>query len=251
MNYIIITGASRGLGEAFAQNFMKSGNHIFCIARTKNIELINLAKEMNVGLDYLAYDLTQANQVHFMMKEISSKINMNEAQSLLLINNAGTVTPITTIEKCKSEEIIHNVTLNLVTPMILVSEFIKHFGQWKIEKRIINISSGAGKKPYFGWSCYCTSKAGLDMFTKCVAVEQETKEYPVKIISVAPGVIDTNMQKEIRSTAPEDFMQVERFIEMKEKGRLFAPEYVANKIINVVFNESIENGAVIDIGDYI
>ena len=85
------------------------------------------------------------------------------------------------IEKAESEQFITNVHINLLAPMILTSTFMKYTKDWKVDKRVINISSGAGKNPYFGWGAYCTTKAGVNMFTQCVATEEVEKEYPVKL----------------------------------------------------------------------
>lgn len=250
MNYIIITGASRGLGDAFAKELMLKDNYLFCISRKQNDDLIKLADTNDIKMDYFEFDLTQLTQIEGLMKEIANKIK-NPAASITLINNAGTVSPIKTIEKCQSLEIVDNLSLNLMAPMILTSEFIKYFGDWETEKKIINISSGAGKNVYYGWSCYSSAKSGLNMFTRSVALEQENKKNPVKILSIAPGVIDTDMQKEIRSTDPENFINVKRFIELKEKGQLLSPDYAAEKIIQLIFNGNWENGEVLDIRDYI
>jgi len=134
--------------------------------------------------------------------------------------------------------------------MILTSLFIKHAKDHKAEKRVINISSGAGKKPYYGWSIYCGSKAAVDLFTRCVSLEQQAREYPVKIISFAPGIVDTDMQQEIRSTAKEDFEQLERFVAFKNDGKLSKPEDVAEKVIELMFDKEFMDGGVIDISQY-
>lgn len=250
MNYIIITGTSRGLGEAFAKRLISKENYLFCISRTQNQSIIDLAKKKNAQLHYFELDLTRLGQIESLMEDIASIIK-DTPKSITLINNAGTVSPTRPIEKCESNEITENISLNLIAPMILTSEFIKLFEKYQTEKRIINISSGAGKKPYYGWSSYSTAKAGLDMFTKAVAIEQENQQNPVKIISIAPGVIDTQMQEEIRKLSINDFSNVDRFIEMKEKGQLLTADFVAERILAILDNENWQNGDVIDVRDFI
>ena len=117
------------------------------------------------------------------------------------------------------------------------------------EKRVINISSGAGKKPFYGWSNYCASKAGIDLFTQCVGVEQNRSDNPVKIISLGPSIMDTKMQEEIRKTAKEDFQQVERFIDFKKNGDLLSADYVAEKVIKLFWDEEFIQGGVINVRD--
>ena len=109
--------------------------------------------------------------------------------SIHLINHAGTVAPMKPIEKSESEQFITNVHINLIAPMILTSTFMKHTKDWKVEKRIINISSGAGKNPYFGWGASLYNESRVNMFTQCVATEEVEKEYPVKTVAFAPGVV--------------------------------------------------------------
>ena len=65
------------------------------------------------------------------------------------------------------------------------------------ERRILHVSSGAGRKPYAGWSIYCATKAAIDQHARCVALDRTPH---LLISSVAPGVIDTEMQAEIRSS---------------------------------------------------
>lgn len=119
----------------------------------------------------------------------------------------------------------------------------------KTDKRIINISSGAGKKPYFGWSNYCSAKAGMDIFTRCVGLEQVDKDYPVKSISFAPGIIDTEMQSEIRASNKENFKDLERFFSLKEEGKLLSPDEVSKYVLKLLELE-YEGGEVIDIKQF-
>lgn len=249
MNYFIITGTSRGLGEAFARELLREGNHLFCISRTKNEALLTEAMNKQVALDYLEYDLSQVDGLEQLMEDLFENINLEQAEGIYLINNAGTLAPIGPVQHGASAQITHGIQLNLLAPMILTSSFIKHTERYQGEKRVVNISSGAGKNPYFGWSTYCTTKAGLDMFTRTVAVEQEREPYPVKIISFAPGVVDTEMQAEIRRTKEEDFIQVQRFIDLKESGSLLDPEFVATKLVELLISDDFPQGALLDIRD--
>lgn len=249
MNFFILTGTSRGLGEAVAKQLLQEGNHLLCISRKRNDALAEEAEAKQVDLDYMEYDLNQVDGIEQLMQHIFAKIDLDKAQGIYLLNNAGIVSPIAPIDKCEARGIIQNIHVNLIAPMLLVSLFTKHSNAFQGEKRVINISSGAAKKPYFGWSSYCTSKAGLDMLTRSVAVEQENKEYPVKILSFAPGIVDTDMQTEIRSTKEEDFVHVQQFISLKEEGNLLSPNFVAKEITKLLVSDTFEQGAIMDIRD--
>ncbi|MFP3414029.1 (S)-benzoin forming benzil reductase [Bacillus sp. SIMBA_074] len=249
MRYVIVTGTSQGLGEAIAAQLLEENTTVISISRRENKELTKVAEHKNSNCIFHSVDLQDVHNLENRFNEIFSSIEEDTVSSIHLINNAGTVAPIKPIEKSESELLITNVQINLIAPMILTSAFMKHTKDWKVEKRIINISSGAGKNPYFGWGAYCTTKAGVNMFTQCVATEEVEKEYPVKTVAFAPGVVDTNMQAQIRETNKEDFINLDRFTALKEEGKLLSPEYVAKAIRNLLETENFPQGEVIRIDE--
>lgn len=249
MRYAIVTGSSRGLGEAIVRNLLAQEVIVFSISRSRNTDLEEIAKEGSTLFYPFSFDLSKLGEMEELMDEVFSLIDLDSASSIYLINNAGIIDPIKPIAKAEPNELIENVNVNLVAPMLITSSFLKRSSYAPCDKRIINISSGAGKKPYFGWGAYCTTKAGIDMFTQCVAVEQEDIEYPTRIISFSPGVIDTAMQSKIRNTDKQDFIQRDRFQNLKEEGKLLSPEYVANAVINLLESDSFLQGGTIRIDE--
>lgn len=249
MNYYIITGTSRGLGEAIAIKLLKKGNHVIGISRTVNNSLIKIAAENECKLNYIEFDLSVVNKLDEMMAQVFEMIHVDEADKVCLVNNAGVVVPINPLDNCGTQEIINSYSINAIAPVVITSNFIAKLKETSCEKRIINISSGAGKNPYDGWSCYCSTKSALDMVTRCVALEQEKEEYPVKILSFAPGVLDTDMQKKIRQTSTRQFSKLEKFIGLKESGNLLPVEYAADKIVQLLDDDQFIQGGVIDIRD--
>ncbi|MGG0218402.1 (S)-benzoin forming benzil reductase [Bacillus mycoides] len=249
MRYVIVTGTSQGLGEAIAAQLLEENTTVISISRRENKELTKLAEQKNSNCIFHSVDLQDVHNLENRFNEIFSSIEEDTVSSIHLINNAGTVAPIKPIEKSESELLITNVQINLIALMILTSAFMKHTKDWKVDKRVINISSGAGKNPYFGWGAYCTTKAGVNMFTQCVATEEAEKEHPVKIIAFAPGVVDTNMQAQIRDTNKEDFTNLDRFVTLKEEGNLLSPEYVAKAIRSLLETEDFPQGEVVRIDE--
>ncbi|MDM5189212.1 (S)-benzoin forming benzil reductase [Bacillus sp. DX4.1] len=249
MRYVILTGASQGLGEAIAIGLLEEHTRLICISRKQNEQLIEKAKQLDIPLDFHSFDLQDVHNLENYMETVFSSIAKEVVSSIHLINNAGMLAPMKPIEKSESDLLIANVNVNLIAPMLLTSSFMKHTKDWQVEKRVINISSGAGQKPYFGWGAYCTTKAGVNMFTQCVATEEAGKEYPVKTIAFAPGVVDTGMQQQIRQTEKEDFINLDRFITLKEEGKLLSPEYVAKAVIHLLETEDFEQGGVIRIDE--
>lgn len=247
MNYYIITGTSRGLGESFARQLLQEGNTLFCISRTRNEGLVDQAREKGVFLEYFTYDLENTAGIHGLVKRVRDAVDPATATRLALINNAATVAPVKPVGRTSPAAVTAALHINLAAPMLLTSAFIEYTADLPVDRRILNISSGAARNPYVGWGAYCTTKAGLDMFTRCVGLEQKNVANPVKIIAVAPGIVDTAMQQSIRNTAEEDFPNLRKFMELHEKGLLTSPDAAAEKILRLFLSEQIETGERYDI----
>lgn len=232
MNYYYITGTSRGLGKAFAEYLLHAApsNRVIGIARTCTIEHKNYS-HFNVDLA----NVKQAKAFPFPPH--------HDAKKVVLMNNAGVIGMIKPSGKMSSEAIIHNYNVNLIAPTLLINNFMEAYKESNAEKIIINISSGAGKNPIDGWSTYCASKAGIDMFSRVVAEEQKTTfGYKFRIMSVAPGVVDTQMQNDIRAASAEDFSRLNDFINYKIENQLANPGIIAKKYAYIIdhpkdFNE--------------
>ncbi len=85
------------------------------------------------------------------------------------------------------------------------------------------------------------------MMTKVIAAEQNDIENGVKCIAIYPGVVETNMQVQIRKTSESDFKNVQRFIDLKENNQLYSPEFVADKIFIIDTKNKSQSGDIIDI----
>ena len=161
------------------------------------------------------------------------------------------VDPIGSIGSVNSEEMTKAITVNLTAPMVISNAFISKLKDFECSKRIVNISSGAGRNAYEGWGTYCATKAGLDHFSRVVAIEQVNAENPVEIVSIAPGIIDTGMQDTIRSSNEEAFPLLNKFIDYKEQGLLSSAEQTAEKLISFMENQDFkEVGPIVDIRNF-
>ncbi|QTD41365.1 SDR family NAD(P)-dependent oxidoreductase [Sporosarcina sp. Te-1] len=231
MDIIIITGASKGIGLELAAQLKRQGKQVVGIART-NPEFDD---------DFIEMDLAETELLPTRMFEIIEKY-FDQAASFTLINNAGIVDPIGIVGHIEAEMIERALAVNLTAPMIFANSFISRLADFKGTKKIVNISSGAGRNPYEGWGVYCTTKAGLDHFSRVVDLEQQSAEYPVQIASIAPGIIDTGMQETIRSSEASNFPLLDRFISYKEEGRLSSAEETARKLIAFLERDFKEAG---------
>ena len=108
----------------------------------------------------------------------------------------------------------------------------------KIENKdsftLVNISSGAANRAIPSWAGYCASKAALNMLTESFYLEEREKGNHPKVYAVSPGVIDTDMQVQIRSSKKSDFSSVDNFIGMKEENQLFTPQEAALRLIQLL-----------------
>lgn len=240
MNLYIVTGTTRGLGKALAE----------CIARDADNELIELARASDApapGGARLEVDLADPVALDEACDRLEQRIRGKRYAKAVLVNNAGVVAPVAPLEAADPAELARNLAVNLVAPMLLMRRFLRMSEGAAVLRRIINISSGAGRRPIFGWSAYCAAKAGLDMASRVVALESQSRGRPVEVASLAPGVIDTPMQGVVRSASAEDFADVERFRKMKAEGALRAPEEVAADILRLEAEGLLRGEGVLDL----
>jgi benzil reductase ((S)-benzoin forming) len=236
---LIITGGNKGIGNGIAKEYHNNGYRVISIARNSIEKLYSLEQ-------YRA-DLSDINSIEKCLTEIFTHLDPNATQSITLVNNAGNLGPVDTIEHLSPSQIDYTIRVNLTAPLILNSLFIKLAKDWPCKKQILNISSGAAINPYESWVMYCSSKAGLDMMTRVISKEQKDQKNGVSVVSIYPGVVDTDMQAEARNTPREKFKSVQRFIDFYEKAELSTPKQVAEKIYRLDSLGELKNGRILDI----
>lgn len=227
MKVYIITGASRGIGNSLASILEAEGHKVLRVARTNPAGFSNL----------MTMDITAPEATLRIMEWLTPLLPL--ATEVTLINNAGVIEPIQKIGALNTNAIHRAIAINVTAPIELSNAFVALTQSLPITKRIINISSGAGRHVYEGWSIYCTTKAAIDHFSRALYLEQQSMKYPIAITALAPGVIDTDMQKDIRGSEQSAFPNVTRFIEMKESGALLTPHECAEKIIAYIQRPNI------------
>lgn len=236
---LIITGGSKGIGKGIIAAYLSHGVQVFSIARTVNAEL---SKD---GVTQVTLDLTRTEQIEPELLKIFNLLDKEKVSKITLINNAGTLGQIGSLDKLNTTTIEQAIRLNTITPFILSSAFIRYLQNWEAKKTIVNITSGAALKPYFGWSVYCSSKAAVNMLTQTIAVEQAGVANGVKVLAIAPGVVDTDMQSEIRKSTKQDFRDIDRFLELKKEGLLSDAVTVGKHIYQIANDDGIESGAIL------
>jgi benzil reductase ((S)-benzoin forming) len=240
MNLYIITGTTQGLGKALAD----------AVARDPDNELVALARAPDgpiPGGERIEVDLADTAALERAFDRVERRIRGKRFAKAVLINNAGVVSPVGPLDKVDGKALERNLVVNLVAPMLLMRRFLAATEGAVSLARIINISSGASRRPISGWSAYCAAKAGLDMATRVVALEAEARRRPVEAVSLAPGVIDTGMQGVVRAASPEDFADVERFRAMKAEGALRPADEVAADILRLEAAGRLKGDPVLDL----
>src|SRR5690606_10247034 len=160
--------------------------------------------------------------------------------------NAGTIDPVALSEALSDSRAIQKAfNLNVAAAMVLSAAFLRTTAA-DADRRILNISSGAGRKPTAGWPVYCATKAALDHYTRVLAVENPD----LRAVSLAPGVVDTTMQQHIRSSDRRQFPDLDRFLQLYEQGQLASPQSVASSILNLVASEQFGHEVLDDIRNY-
>ncbi|HNX43033.1 MAG TPA: (S)-benzoin forming benzil reductase [Bacteroidales bacterium] len=251
MKYFIITGTSRGIGEAIARKLLMTGNSLICTSRSLNEDLTETASNMSIPLYYHPCDLSRTSSAMEFIKTAFRIIDLKNAESIALINNAGMLAPIGPAGNLKPLDIERHYKTNILAPVNLTNEFIKRTQTLTLQKVILNISSGASGHPYHGWSVYCSSKAALEMFTRTVALEQETEKHPVIVFALKPGIVDTSMQSLIRRSDPELFRDRDKFVKLHDNGLLVKPETVADAIVSAMLSGNIPQGGILTLDDLI
>jgi benzil reductase ((S)-benzoin forming) len=224
MDLYIVTGHTKGLGHALVEQ-LGSG---------KDVELVALGRAPDgpiPGGTQLNVDLGDSRAIDAVFDRLEERLRGRRYAKAVLINNAGVIAPVGMIDRVDAAGLERSLAVNFTAPILLMRRFLIATATSSKIRRVINISSGAGRRPIFGWGAYCAAKAGIDMVSRVAALEAQTAQTGVEVVSLAPGVIDTPMQDVVRSASPEDFVDVERFRQMKAAGELRAPADVAADIL--------------------
>ncbi|GGZ04787.1 SDR family oxidoreductase [Pseudoduganella plicata] len=218
----IVTGHSRGLGAGIAAALLARGAAVLGVARGTNPAL--------TGMQEAALDLADAQAVAGWLDSGALARFLAGATQAVLVNNAGVVTPVGPPGRQGAGALAQAVGINVTAALMLSDAFVAATAGCP-DRRIVHVSSGAGRNAYAGWSVYCATKAALDMHAQAVALDNVPN---LRIASVAPGVIDTGMQAQIRGTDAADFPALERFVQLDQTGALAPPESTGAQLAGYV-----------------
>ena len=208
----IVTGHTRGLGAALAAQLEADGWDVLGVARSGGERV----------------DLGDPAALTAWLAGGTLRDFLADADDIVLVNNAGLLGPATLAGEQDAEATIAAVNVNVTAPILLTNAVLRDRPD-ALPVRVAHISSGAGRRPLAGWSVYCATKAAVDHHAVTVAAEDHDG---VRIVAIRPGVVDTDMQGDIR--ASEGFPLRADFVAMKERGQLTSAADAARAVLAIV-----------------
>lgn len=226
---IILTGGSRGMGLAMGQQLLAQGHTVLSIARRTSSELAAAASPSQ--LIQWEQDLGDTDAAAQRLGDWLRSLNASDWASITLINNAGVIPQIAPLSDLATPDLRNALRVGLEAPMALTGVFLGATDRWTMPRKVLNVSSGLGRRPMASQAAYCTAKAGMDAYARCVALEEAHKPHGAKIVSLAPGVIDTDMQVQLRHADASAFPDAGNFKGLYEGGKLSSPAEAGAKVL--------------------
>jgi len=245
----IITGASRGVGLAMAEQLLTEDKHLLCISRHVNPALGQAAEQNNCTLEQWALDLSESEPAASRLKRWLRSFDPAEINSVTLINNAGVIPAVVPLRAADPAELAQALRVGLEAPLLLTAAFLSATSGWPVPRKVLNISSGLGRHAMASQAAYCAAKAGMDHFTRCLALDEARVPNGARVCSLAPGVIDTDMQLQLRSADADAFPDQTAFAQLKAKGQLSTASDAARRVLAWLARPDYGQQAVADVRD--
>lgn len=236
---VVVTGASRGIGAALVRH-APSGARVVGVARS--------ALPEGLACEWVRADLATPAGWQRLAALFAAELPKHADAAVTCWHNAGTLDPIGFAGEVDPERYARAVLLDAASPAIVGDAFLRAFHAAEPPSGVLAmIGSGAGSKPYPGWSAYCAGKAALEHWVRTAGLEQARRGSRCRVVAIAPGVVDTEMQEEIRRTPERDFPEVERFRARYQAGGLRDPDDTARELWRTIEDEGLASGAVVDL----
>lgn len=230
-----ISGASGGIGQALTRTVPWKATRVIGISRHRP----------EGAVEHLAADLADPAAWPIVGASFQRELHDFDGEQVGFFHAAGTVDPIGFAAELDSAAYLSNVLLNSAAPQVLGQQYLAAAGGLSARRHLIMLTSGAAQSVYPGWSSYGAGKAAIDQWVRNAGAEQDIRG-GVQVLSVAPGTVDTAMQKQLRDTTHEEFPNRQKFLDLHEQGRLSDPEQVARQIW-ALLDRGLANGSVVDL----
>jgi benzil reductase ((S)-benzoin forming) len=232
MRKAIVTGHSRGIGAAMAEELVARDVGVMGIARSRGTARVEEHR----------LDLANTAALSEWVRSGALERFAAGADSLYLINNAGLLQPIGPLAAQEIDVIAKAITVNVAAAFMLSAAVVQAAPKVR-DRRILHISSIAAKLQIAGWSIYGGGKAAMDQHARNVASDTTPN---LRICSVYPGVVDTEMQTQIRATAKDVFPDRARYEDLHRRGKLQKPKDVAVRLIDFLLSDDFGSQPVVD-----
>jgi benzil reductase ((S)-benzoin forming) len=227
----IVTGASRGLGAAMAEQLLAPGTQLLCISRRTSEALALKAGTAQARCEQWAMDLATPLPVAHRLSAWLAQIDHTSFDTATLINNAGVLTRVGPLGHVDGTDVSNALRVGLEAPLLLTAAFLRATLAWPTRRRVLQISSGLGRRAMAGQAIYAAAKAGLDHAARTIALDEALQPNGAKIVSLAPGVIDTEMQARLRDNPADGFPDQALFVNLQRTGGLSAPAEAAARVL--------------------
>ena len=214
-----------------AEQLLCANHFVLCISRKPSEALAARAAATGSHLEQWSLDLQHSIEAAATLAQWLEGRKARSFTSATLINNAGVIPRIAPLSASDPSDLVRALRVGLEAPMLLTAAFLRATEPWDIPRKVLNISSGLGRRAMASQAGYCAAKAGMDHFTRCVALDEVLKPLGAKVCSLAPGVIDTVMQQQLRSAEGSVFPDQRNFIDLKAKGQLASPANAASQVL--------------------
>ena len=162
------------MGFCLAEQLLAPTHHLLCISRSISNELAAKAQRLGYDLQQLTSDLSEPQKAAQQLRQWLAAKLPDRVSSVTLINNAGTIPPIVPLTASDPADLSRALRIGLEAPLVLTSAFLASTQHWQASRRVLNISSGLGRRPMASQAAYCAAKAGMDHFTRCLALDEAT-----------------------------------------------------------------------------
>ncbi|MES2101557.1 MAG: SDR family NAD(P)-dependent oxidoreductase [Pseudomonadota bacterium] len=245
----VLTGASRGMGAAMAEQLLAPDHVLLCISRRRSDALAAQAAAAGAACEQWSLDLSQSLEAAAKLQAWIAALDGTAFDAVALINNAAALTRLGPIDEDSDADLASALRVGLEAPLLLSAAFLRATRTWTADKRVLNISSGLGRRAMAASAAYCATKAGMDHLTRAMALDEANRPNGAKLVSLAPGVIDTDMQVHLRAGDAAGFPEKANFVGLKEKGQLTSPTDAAARVLAWLARADFGASAVADVRD--
>ncbi len=229
------------MGRAIAEQLVREGHQVLGLSRQ--------APAAPAGLEQWACDLSDPLPVAERLAAWLAGFEPTRFATVSLINNAALLTEPGPLVDADLHALAKATRVGLEAPLVLTAAFLRATRKWTGARRVLHISSGLGRRGMASSGPYCAVKAGLDNLARAQVLEEALQPNGARVCSLAPGIIDTDMQLQLRGADPKDFPDRDAFVQMKTGNRLDSPAAAAAKVIAYLQRADFGSNPVGDVRD--